>query len=193
MQGDDYGRMIYLVLLLGAILGYFLVQNRDRLGKVVQQAAVWGLIFVGVIAGIGLWSDIRNTVIPRQAVFAEQGRVEVPRAPDGHFYLTLSVNDAPLRFVVDTGASEVVLTPEDAKKAGLDTSDLAFTSEARTANGVVKTARVKLRDVQLGALVDVNVRAWVNGGEMDTSLLGMSYLQRFEKMEITRDLLVLTR
>ncbi|KGB82936.1 MAG: TIGR02281 family clan AA aspartic protease [Pseudomonadota bacterium] len=193
MAGAEFGRLAYLLLLTAAVGGFFVIQNRRRLGAMAQQAAVWGLIFVGVIAAVGLWSDIRTTVMPRQSVFSEQGRIEVPRAPDGHFYLTVAVNGTPLQFVVDTGASQVVLTPEDARRVGIDPTGLAFSSEARTANGVVQTAPVRLNEVQLGPLEDRNVRAWVNSGEMDMSLLGMSYLQRFEKMEITRDLLVLTR
>ncbi|MHC0052701.1 retropepsin-like aspartic protease family protein [Actibacterium sp. D379-3] len=193
MDGEQVGRLIYLVLLGGAVAGYFLMQNRRRLGRVAQQGAVWGLIFLGAIAAVGLWSDIRSTVVPRQAVFAEQGRIEVPRAPDGHFYLTVTINGTPVNFVVDTGAGEMVLTRADAARVGLAPGDLSFTGEARTANGLVQTAPVRLAEVQIGPITDRNVRAWVNGGAMDSSLLGMGYLQRYEKLEMTRDLLVLTR
>lgn len=191
MQGEEIGRLIYLVLLGGAIAGYFIVQNRHRLGQMAQQAAVWGLIFVGLIAGVGLWSDIRSTVLPRQAVFADQGTIEVPRAPDGHFYLTLQINGTPVPFVVDTGASQLVLSRQDARRVGVDPAQLGFTGEARTANGIVQTAPVKLDRVALGPFEDRNMRAWVNAGEMDTSLLGMSFLQHFEKLEMTRDRLIL--
>jgi len=193
MTGDQIGQLFYLVLLTGAVLGFFLMQNRHRLGRVMQQATVWGLIFLGVIAAAGLWSDIRSTVAPRQAVFADQGRIEVPRAPDGHFYLTARVNDVPVQFVVDTGATDVVLTRQDAMRAGIDPGRLNFSGQANTANGVVHTAPVRLRSFEIGALGTRNLRAWVNSGEMDSSLLGMAYLQRFEKLEITRNRLVLTR
>ena len=193
MQGHDIGQLIYLVLLGTAIGGYFIVQNRHQLGTLAQQAAVWGLIFVGVIAGVGLWGDIRSTMIPRQAVMAEEGRISVPRAADGHYYLMLEVNGAPIRFVVDTGATQLVLTREDARRAGLDPEELAFHAEARTANGRVRTAPVRLDEVRLGPIVDDHMRAWVNGGEMDTSLLGMTYLQRFSRMEFVNDELILTR
>jgi aspartyl protease family protein len=193
MAGDDLGRLIYLVLLGTAIAGYFLLSNRNRLGQMAQQAAIWGLIFVGVIAAIGLWSDIRQQVAPRQQVFSEESRVEVPRAPDGHFYLTLQVNGAPVRFVVDTGATDVVLTPKDARRAGLDPASLNYLSEARTANGVVRTAPVRIAHMQLGSIEDDNVRAFVNSGEMRESLLGMGYLNRFARIEVVRDRMILTR
>ncbi|MGB8622973.1 MAG: TIGR02281 family clan AA aspartic protease [Paracoccaceae bacterium] len=193
MDSDQIARLAYLVLLTAAIAGYFLLQNRQRLGQLAQQAAIWGLIFLGVIAGLGLWSDIRSTVMPRQAVFADQGKIEVPRGPDGHFYMTVRVNGAPLRFVVDTGASEVVLTKQDAAQLGFDPASLSYIGSASTANGTVSTAPVRLDTVTLGPFTDRNVRAWVNGGPMDMSLLGNSYLRRFGKIEITGDKLVLIR
>lgn len=193
MAGDQIGQLIYLVILAAAIGGYFVVANRRQLGRMVRHGALWALIFAGVIAGAGLWSDIRSTVMPRQAVFAEDRRIEVPRAPDGHYYLTLQINGTPVRFVVDTGASDLVLTRKDAERVGLDHAQLAYLEEARTANGVVPTARVRLDEVRLGPVVDENMRAVVNGGQMDTSLLGMNYLQRYSRMEFVGDRLILTR
>ncbi|TCP42277.1 retropepsin-like aspartic protease family protein [Rhodovulum marinum] len=193
MPGDDIARLIYLALLGAAIAGYFLLANRHRLGQVAQQAAIWGLIFIGAIAGVGLWSDIRQDVIPRQTVFAEESRIEVPRAPDGHYYLTIDVNGAPVRFVVDTGATDVVLTRADAERAGLDPQTLDYFGEARTANGVVRTAPVRLERMALGPIEDRGVRAFVNAGEMRESLLGMGYLNRFERIEVVRDRMILSR
>jgi len=193
MSGNDYGRVIYLVLLTGAIVGFFLMQNRRNLGKLAQQAAVWGLIFLGAIAAIGLWSDIRSTVMPRQAVFGDRGRIEVPRAPDGHFYLTAKLNGTPVRFIVDTGASQLVLSRRDAARIGIDPANLQFTGMAGTANGRVRTAPIRIAKLEIGPISDRNVRASVNGGDLNSSLLGMGYLQRFSKFEITGDTLILTR
>ena len=140
MSAMDYGNLAYLILLGAVIVFWFFVQNRQSLNKTLQQGAVWGLIFVGVIAAVGLWGDIRLTVQPQQLIMEDAGRIEVPRGPDGHYYLTLDINDAPVRFVVDTGATSMVLTQEDAKRVGLDEDDVIFYSEAMTANGLVRTA-----------------------------------------------------
>ncbi|MEQ8897932.1 MAG: TIGR02281 family clan AA aspartic protease [Roseovarius sp.] len=193
MSEFDYARVFYLVLLGGAVVLWFFAQNRNSLGKITQQAIIWALIFVGVIAAVGLWGDIRNTVMPGQAVVAEDGRIELPRAADGHYYLTADVNGTPIRFVVDTGASQIVLAKADAEKAGLATEELSFVGRAFTANGEVRTAPVRLERVEVGPLVDEDVRAVVNEGELDQSLLGMEYLQRFTSVEITNGTLVLTR
>lgn len=193
MSGDQIERLVYLGLLGTAVAGYFIAANRRRLGELARHAMLWGLIFVGVIAGFGLWSDIRDDVIPRQSVVADGSRIEVPRAFDGHYYLTLALNGTPVQFVVDTGASEIVLSQEDARRVGLDPATLIYSGSAGTANGVVRTARVTLEQVALGPVVDYRVPAWVNQGEMSGSLLGMTYLQRFDRIEIADGRLVLER
>ena len=192
MPTDDMARLIYLALLLVAVCGYVLIEFRRRPGRSCQQLAIWGLIFMGVLAGAGLWSDIRRDVLPRQTVL-EGGRIEAPLAADGHYYLMAEVNGVPVRFVVDTGATEVVLTLRDAQRVGIDTGTLAYIGQARTANGLVATAPVRLDSISLGPVHDENLRAVVNGGEMDTSLMGMTYLTRFARVEFSRDTMVLER
>jgi aspartyl protease family protein len=193
MSDFDTARLLYLVLLGGAIVLWFFAQNRASWGKVTQQAIIWALIFVGVIAAVGLWGDIRQTVRPGQAVVAESGRIELPRAADGHYYLTAQVNGAPVEFVVDTGATQIVLSETDAAAAGIDTGRLSFIGRAYTANGEVRTAPVQLDRIEIGPITDRGVRAVVNGGEMNQSLLGMTYLRRYRSVEITGGKLVLTR
>jgi len=193
MVDVDYGRVIYLVLLLLVVGSWVFVQNRQSLGKTVQQLAIWAFIFLGVIAGYGLWGDIRSTVLPQQSVIGDAGQIEVPRSSDGHYYLTLDVNSVPVSFLVDTGATDVVLNAADARRAGIDPDTLAYLGRANTANGEVRTASVWLDTISLGPITDTNVRVWVNQGELDQSLLGMSYLQRWSSIEIRSGSLVLTR
>lgn len=193
MDGNDLGRLTYLILLGAVIVFWFVVQNRQSLGKTMQQALVWGLLFLGVIAAFGLWSDIRQTVRPTQSVISSEGRIELPRAPDGHYYMTVQVNGADIRFLVDTGASDIYLSRQDAQSAGLDPANLAFIGSAMTANGPVRTAPVRLDSIRIGGIEDRGLRAFVNEGEMRESLLGMTYLQRFASVEIRQGSLILTR
>ena len=193
MADVDYGRLIYLVLLLAAVGSWLFVRNRQTLGKTVQQLAIWAFIFLGVIAGYGLWDDIRSTVLPQQSAMTSAGQIEVPRSPDGHYYLTLDVNTVPVSFLVDTGATDVVLNAQDARNVGIAPDTLAYLGRANTANGEVRTASVWLDSISLGSITDKNVRVWINQGELDQSLLGMSYLQRWSSIEIRNGSLVLTR
>jgi aspartyl protease family protein len=150
MDSVATGHLVYLSILGIAVVGWFIAENRYSLGRTVRVALAWGFIFLGVVAGYGLWDDIRDDVAPRQTVFQDAGAVEVPRAFDGHYYLTLAINGVPVEFVVDTGATDMVLTRADAARIGLDPDALAYTGIAGTANGQVRTARVRLEDVSLG-------------------------------------------
>lgn len=193
MDNTDFGRMIYLVVLGAAVIFWFVSNHRQSFGKTLQQALAWGLIFLGVIAAAGMWSDIRTTIRPKQAVFDPQGRVEIPRSPDGHYRLTATVNNTPVLFIVDTGATDVVLTQNDAARVGLDVDSLPFLGRALTANGEVRTASVTLDHIEVGSLKDESIHASVNGGEMQESLLGMSYLQFYQEITISRGTMYLKR
>lgn len=193
MDTNDFMRLAYLFLLLVAVGGWLVVEGRASLGRTMRMALAWGLIFLGIVAGFGLWSDVRTDLVPRQSVVAEAGRVEVPRAFDGHYYLTLTLDGTPVDFVVDTGASEIVLSREDAARIGLDPSRLAYSGIAMTANGEVRTARARVGEMALGPIRDRDVTVAITDGEMPGSLLGMSYLQRFDRIEISDGRLVLER
>lgn len=192
MTGDQIARFAYLALLGAAVAGWFFAQNRESMGKTLQQAAIWVFLFIGTIAAVGLWTDIRGDIVPRQAVM-EDGTIEVPRAADGHYYLTLQINGTPIRFVVDTGATEMVLSRADAERVGIDADTLAYLGNAYTANGIVRTASVRLGTVALGPITDYDLRALVNEGDLNGSLLGMGYLNRFERIEIADGTLMLHR
>ena len=189
----DTAQLIYLILLLTMVAGWFFLQSREGLSRNLQYAAIWAMIFVGGAAAVGLWQDISRDARQSQISLAGTDRITVPRARDGHYYLTLQLNGTPVPFVVDTGASDMVLTQNDAARAGIDTDNLRYLGRAATANGEVRTALVRLDEVTLGQVTDHNVTAVVNEGEMDQSLLGMGYLQRWGRIEIAAGKLILTR
>ena len=191
-MGDNFARLAYLVLLLIAVGGFLLVELRERPGKTLRMAAAWGLIFLGAIALAGLWPDIRNAIAP-EARIIEGNRIEVPIGNDGHYHLTAQVNDVSIRFVIDTGASTIALGPRDAERVGIDLDNLAYIGEARTANGIVETAPVRLDTLTIGDIRDENVPAMVLRADLEQSLMGMSYLSRFARVSIEANRLILER
>ncbi|THD82971.1 TIGR02281 family clan AA aspartic protease [Aliigemmobacter aestuarii] len=191
MDEFDIGRLAYLLILLVAVGGWVMVEYRGRIGFALRSAMAWGLIFLGVLAGYGLWSDISRTVMPMQQV-RQDGSIEVPRGSDGHYHLTLTIDGTEIPFLVDTGATNVVLSQADARRLGIDPETLPYMGLAETANGTVRTAAVTLSDVALPPFHDPSLRAYVTDGQMDGSLLGMDYLGRF-RIEIAGDRMILTR
>jgi clan AA aspartic protease (TIGR02281 family) len=103
----------------------------------------------------------------------------------GHFLIEATVNGAPVDFLVDTGASDIVLTLEDAERLGLQPETLRFTQRFATANGVVRGAPVVLREIRIGQFSLFDVPASVNEAQLRVSLLGMSFLRRLHGYEVT--------
>ena len=193
MDGDSIARMAYLGLLGAAVVAWFISQNRQSLNKTLQQAMAWVFIFIGVIAVVGLWEDIRTTVGPAPQMTITGETIQVPRASDGHYYLPVVANGEPITFLVDTGASQIVLSERDAERLGIDPDQLNYFGRAYTANGEVRTAPVRLDSLTLGPITDTNVSAWVNEGELHQSLLGMDYLHRFSNIQFADGKLILSR
>ncbi|NOR63211.1 MAG: TIGR02281 family clan AA aspartic protease [Rhodobacteraceae bacterium] len=193
LNSDDHAVLVYLILILLVVGGSMVISSRGQLNKTLQQAAIWGLIFVGAIGAYSLRDRIESSLYPERALISERGTVSFNRARDGHFYAELEVNGKKIEFVIDTGASDIVLSEQDAEYLGYQIGDLIYSGRASTANGVVPMARITLDSMILGRFADRNIRATVNGGELDTSLLGMRYLERFRKIEIAGSRLTLTR
>ena len=194
MSGESLASLGYLALLLVALGGAYLASHRQSVGKSLQMALVWGMIFLGCMAVYGLWGDISRDYGRNSLPITQQdGTIALPRAPDGTYYVTAEVNGAAIDFLVDTGDSDIVLSRADAARIGFDLEKLAFLGSARTANGIVPIAYSRLKTIQLGPYLDQGVSVAINGGEMEKSLLGMSYLGLFGRIEIAQDQLILRR
>ena len=193
MDHISLGNLAYLVLLTAMVLFWFFSDFRQNLGKTLQNALAWGLIILGMVAAVGMWEDIKRAALPAQAVLVDDGRIEIPVSADGHYYVTAELNGERVRFVVDTGASDIVLSEADAKRVGIDPDELRYSGRAMTANGEVRTASTVLDSFAIGPYVDRNIVARITQGEMDISLLGMAYLSRYDQLTISQGRLVLTR
>ncbi len=119
------------------------------------------------------------------------GPVAIAKSDDGHYWADGQVNGTGIRFLVDTGATAVALTPDDAARLGFDAARLNYAFRVVTAAGDTRAAAVTLDSVVVaGARLD-HVDALVIEKGLDTSLLGMTYLGRLTSFQATRQALVL--
>ncbi len=159
-------------------------------------------LFASMIPGGG--SEVRSTGEPgtdshRSALRTERGSpssepssgaIELQREYNGHFYADVEINGSPVRVLVDTGASGIALTRSDAQRAGLAVSAGMFEVVGKGANGDVHGEYVMLDRVSLGSTMAERVPAIVlDSGEQ--SLLGQSFLSKFDTVEIKGDTMVL--
>ena len=200
LEGEDKQmRLVYSLLLLTFVGGSVILGWRERAGVALKQALAW--VAIGLVLVIGdsyrdVFSDMGTRVqlelIPSSPVEREPGTAYLSRGMGGHFNADALVNGTHVRFLVDTGASDVALTRTDAQRLGIDTAALNYTISYQTANGIVRGARVMLDEVSVGAISLRNVQASVTEGDgLGMSLLGMSFLGRLEAVEVRGERLVL--
>ena len=116
---DTLMRMAYLLVLLVGVGGFFLWGRRGRLGRSLRDLVVWALIFAMVVIAYGFRDVLRRELLPSEMVQVAPDAIELRRGRDGHFHAELEVNGEPVRFMVDTGASDIVLSFRDAERVGL--------------------------------------------------------------------------
>jgi aspartyl protease family protein len=122
---------------------------------------------------------------------ASGGPASVSKGPDGHYWAEAQVNGHHVRFLVDTGATAVALTAQDAERLAINTRALDYSTPVRTANGESRAAHIKLASVSVAGARVEDVDALVIDKGLPTSLLGMTYLGRLSRFEATPTALIL--
>ncbi len=198
-QGD-WAHVFYLVALLALVSSGILAGRRLGLRQTVKQAAAWAGIALVIVVGYSFRSELRavgervlGDLLPHRGTPLDGRSVVFRAGADGHFRSEALVDGTPVRFLLDTGASDVVLSPADAARLGFDPATLSFTRRYETANGVVRGAPVRLGEVAIGPIRVGGVPASVNEAPMGSSLLGMSFLSRLRSYEVEGDSLTLRR
>lgn len=184
-------RAMIILFIFGGAAAFW---SRSSLMRLMKIAGIWTLVIVA-ISGFYLYrSDFGDRFMaaldPAGVVSTGEGLI-VQRSRDGHFWLRARFNGVPLLMMVDTGASNVVLSPNDAQKVGLSSNQLNFSGRADTANGSVSFARATITSVGIGDQTFYDVPVTVNGAEMQGSLLGLTLLDRFASVEFRGDTLIL--
>lgn len=201
----DKANLIYYVLLgllVGSsIIGFRGMSRRGMLANLsfaAKAGLAWVVIAVVLVLGYSYRSElggIKNRILgemaPASPIATRPGRIAVRAGPNGHFFIDAEVNGEPVRFLVDTGASDIVLSPADARRVGLDPGRLSYTRVYSTANGIVRGAPVTLRSLRVGPLRLSDMPASVNGAPMNGSLLGQSFLKRLKGYAVRNGVLTL--
>lgn len=197
-EGAD-ARLIYLGLLLAFLVFFGARFRRSRLRPALLMIAAWIGIFAALVTAYAyreeaeaVFDRVRGEISPTMAVTRGDGVVELRKTLDGHFRASTGVNGETVPMLVDTGASLVVLSYDDAASIGLAPERLAFTTPVQTANGRAYVAPVTLERLAIGAIELGQVRAAVaEEGKLGSSLLGMSFLGRLSETSFRGDRLVL--
>lgn len=122
------------------------------------------------------------------------GQVTLEPSDDGHFTATALINGRPVSVLIDTGASIVALSHEDAERVGVQVSPDDFTKRVQTANGIAKVAPILLESIKIGEITLYNIEAAVSEpGRLGTTLLGMTFIGRLSRAEMRGGVLILQK
>ena len=149
----------------------------------VKDLVVWGVLIIG---SSWLFSDFKGvsnnsvvaSLIPSQGYHTDT-EAHFYKSVDGHFYIETTINNENVVFLLDTGATDIALSSDDAQKIGIDLERINYTKTYNTANGVIKSAPVSIENIEIGNFLLTDVPASVSNGKLDVSLFGMSALERF--------------
>jgi aspartyl protease family protein len=194
----DFASLAVKVAMLVVVGGVVLTLFRDRFSDAVQSALLWVVIALLLVFAYTYRYDLRDVsdrvmaeLIPGHA--ATHGHtVELARSHGGDFPVSAQVNNARVPMILDTGASTVVLTYDAAKAAHLPLEMVKYSVTVETANGRTLAAAVTLDRVVVGGITQRSVPALIaQPGQLKTSLLGMSFLNRLQSWEVRGDKLVM--
>ena len=191
---QDWSRAGYLAVLLAAISARILTAGPINWGQKARHAAIWvgvvlviavGFTYRGELLDVG--QRVRGELIPGMAQTASTSggaQALVVSATEAGYQVMGEVNGQPVRFIVDTGATDTVLSPADAHRAGLDSPSLDYSHLAETANGTGRGARAVAATLGVGSIQFTNMPVVINQAPMSGSLLGMSFLRRLDGFEV---------
>ena len=199
LSTEDFGSLAYKIAILVFLGAALLTMFRERFTQAITAALLWVVVGLVLVIGYSYRFELGRSRRPRRwpnsfpATSSRTGAPSKWRAPvPATFAIAAQINGARIAMVLDTGASSVVLTHDDAKAAGLPLDLLNYTVSIDTANGRTRAAPVTLDRIAIGGLEERSVEALVvQPGQLDTSLLGMSFLNRLQSWQVNGDRLVL--
>ncbi|WP_439272430.1 retropepsin-like aspartic protease family protein [Pseudochrobactrum sp. HB0163] len=203
LANDDFANAAYMSI-FGLIVASGLLGSGIALSHAMRNIAIWAVIILGLITGYQYQYELANIasritagLIPATAISGNNAdgtqTVSIGQSANGHFEVNALVNDQRVHFLVDTGASAIVLSQQDAEKAGVDTTSLSYTIPVSTANGRTMAAAVRLQEIKIGNITRHNMRALVaQQGLLTGSLLGMNFMNSLSSYTVQRDRLIMT-
>ncbi|MGJ8528387.1 retropepsin-like aspartic protease family protein [Maritalea sp.] len=199
LEQEQFGQLVILIAVLVVVAGGSF-GRRIRLNEMLSGAVLWVGIFALAIFGYSFRTELEqygsrflSELNPGSAYVSESGdAVRFRRSMGGSFLVAADVNGNEIKFIFDTGATAVVLTVDDARRAGIDIKKLRYTVPVSTANGEAKAAFTRLENVKIGSIERRNIDALVaEKGQLETSLLGMSFLETLASYTVSQDALEL--
>jgi aspartyl protease family protein len=198
LGGGDTANMLQMVGWFALLSSSLLFIRQVNLKQAARTTLVW-IAIAGVLVLGYAWRDplleagrqLRGQLLPGYPVASGSGEMTLTEHDGGGYQVIGSVNGAAVRFLIDTGASDIVLTATDARAAGIDPDALGYNRPAATANGIAHSAGATVKELKVGGFVLNDVQVSVQREGLGVSLLGMRFLGRLKSFGFGQHKLVL--
>ena len=195
---EDEPRLVYMVGWLALLSAGFVFSRSIRAGEAFRNVAIWVAIGAVLVIAYTYRDDlsvfgkrVELEFIPGEAVVSGDHTLTLTQDASGDFFVYGDANGTRIRFLVDTGASDIVLSPSDARRLGIDVGSLHFVRGYETANGIGAGAPYVLKSLSVGPVRFHNLTISINQTDMHASLLGMAFLKRMKSFEFRGDVLLI--
>ena len=197
---NNHFQIIKLVAILALVASGLIFVRRINFGEVARNISIWTGIVAVLVIGYTyrielteVFNRVGGEFAPGYAITTEQNSLVITASVDGHYYVYGKANGKRIRFMIDTGASKITLSPQDASRIGIDLEALKFTQRYQTANGIGLGAPYQLKNLTIGSFDFADIKVSVNKSALGFSLLGMSFLERLRSFEFSNGKLFLRR
>ena len=187
----SFSSLLYLILLFLILLFLFFLSNKKYLNRNLQSLLIWVLIFFGAMACYYIWDDIQTNIQNNKESFQliSDNTIIIGKKTDGHFYLTMEINNHPITFLVDTGATRTIISKSDMLVLLKTVTYLPTQKKLETANGIIVANEIKIGEIEVyGNPIEPSNLLVVSKDFQGpkVSLLGLDLLNKFKNFEISK-------
>lgn len=184
---------INLIFAIGALVlvASALFSRRLGLGEIIRTALAWVAIFAVFIVGfsyqheiLAVWNRVAGEVTGTNDQRVVGDTLRIRQSADGHFWANATVNDLPVRFLIDSGATTTAMTLRTAKTAGIEISNSPFPVILSTANGSVEAQRGLIQSLQIGSMVAKDLPVVVAEEFGEANVIGMNFLSQLKSWRV---------
>lgn len=185
--------IMVVILISGALIFYM----KHEPSKMFKNALIWFGLIVFLVFIYSFKNDFGQIkqrfvgeLMPSKAQI-NNGEIQIRKSENGHFQINAEINNQNIKFLVDTGASDVVIPVNIAKELGINIEQLSFNRAYNTANGRIFAAPFKIDMMEISGIRFYDIPASVSNSNLLTPLLGMSFLRKLKEYRISGNILTL--
>ena len=181
---EDWGNIIFNLITLSFLISSFFIRTKDNFWYKIKILLIWIFAILVITITYNNRNILFKNIIPYSAYDNQDNSLTIRKSNDGHFYISLIVNNKKILFLIDTGA-------KDARKLGINTSDFTYNIPVNTANGISYGASTQIKNINAGNFHLKSLWVFISKDLNGESLLGMNFLNQFKEYTVKQNEMIL--